>query len=146
MVTDGQIHSSNQSKGTFVLSLNHPPEYDPHLHGGVGQVIEFIKLPVLRLKPLSKMRSDKVSALIASASPLFVASRHINGSDACERCPLGPHSAVISPFCQPLGRKSNTLNGEGKHYGRNRSWNKIKVSPITTFLHVFAAAEKTFLR
>lgn len=31
-------------------------------------------------------------------------------------------------------------NGEGKHYERNRSWDKINASTITTFLRVFAAA------
>lgn len=28
----------------------------------------------------------------------------------------------------------------GRHYGCNRSWNKIKVSPITTFLHISLVA------
>lgn len=31
------------------------------------------------------------------------------------------------------------LNGEGKHYEGNRSWDKIDPSTITTFLRVFAA-------
>lgn len=58
--------------GRFTLAISHSPSCNPQLHGGVGgvEVSEFIKLS--QLKPLSKMRSDKVAALIASASPLFV--------------------------------------------------------------------------
>lgn len=52
--------------------------------------------------------------------------------------------SYLGPASYSLSRKSNTLNGEGKHYGCNRSWNEIRVSPITTFLHVFAAAGKPF--
>lgn len=56
-------------------------------------------------------------------------------------------SALLSYLCPasyPLRGKSNTLNGEGKHYDCNRTWNEISVSPITTFLHIVAVVEKPF--
>ncbi|KAF0043432.1 hypothetical protein F2P81_004769 [Scophthalmus maximus] len=73
--------------------------------------------------------------------------RHITGSDTCKSCPLGPGAAVMSPPCQPtpLSRKSNTLNGERKHYEGNRNWNEISVSPFATFLHVAAVVERNLL-
>lgn len=43
-----------------------------------------------------------------------------------------------------LSGKSNTLNGERKGNECYPAWNKISVSPITTFLHIVAVAEKPF--
>lgn len=52
--------------------------------------------------------------------------------------------SYLCPASYPLSGKSNTLNGERKHYDCNRTWNKISVSPITTFLHIVAVVEKPF--
>lgn len=53
--------------------------------------------------------------------------------------------SYLCPASSTLSGKSNTLNGERKHYHCNRTWNEISVSPITTtFLNIFAVMEKPF--
>ncbi|KAI4830440.1 hypothetical protein KUCAC02_002070, partial [Chaenocephalus aceratus] len=52
--------------------------------------------------------------------------------------------SCLGPASCPLSGKSNTLNGERKHYDCNRTWNEISVSPITTFLHILTVEEKPF--
>ena len=52
--------------------------------------------------------------------------------------------SCLGPASYPLSGKSNTLNGEQKHYDCNRTWNEISVSPITTFLHILTVEEKPF--
>lgn len=52
--------------------------------------------------------------------------------------------SYLCPANYPRSRKSNTLNGERKHYDCNRTWNEISVSPITTLLHIVSAVEKPF--
>lgn len=85
------------------------------------------------------------SNCISIAAFFLSTSRRISGSDACKSCPPWPRHAchISAPPARPSAGNQIHLMEEGKHYGCNRSCNKISVSPISTFLRIFAAAGKT---